>query len=114
VLKIKIFNKSFIYRLNIPNYMDIEEDTPLCTGLEKVLYSGRCEHCNGAGKYKHNGTNHPLFCDYYDDVFLKKLKENNTQTSQNDTQMVPPPKKSDTKATRRLLRFEDSVPKPKK
>lgn len=85
------------------------EDLQLCDGLEKILYHDRCKYCAGNGVYRYEGTNIKLCCDYYEDVFLREFKMPQTQ-SVPKPKTVPKPKPSDTKATRRLARFEDLPP----
>ena len=80
--------------------MDIDENKPMCHGLERKLYEDRCGYCNGQGWYLHEGKHH-LICDYYEEVFVRELKQSEAQK----------PKNSDTKATRRMKPFEDLPPK---
>jgi hypothetical protein len=74
--------------------------TPLCDeGLEKKVYESQCADCDHKGSYKYRGDPNAIhFCDYYHEVFLKKLRSSRRFGEER--------KKSDTAPTKLILPFE--------
>lgn len=59
--------------------MPDEKGLPPCDGLEKMMYESQCRQCNLRGMYSHRESGIILCCDYYEDIFLKRYRMQETQ-----------------------------------